>query len=100
MEISWAKRRAQKKVNAGSCNAILGDSASGSWIEFDKRPGFLHQSLRQFQAQCLRPDSNPCTRKALTNFSTSLCFQIRARQAKLRVYGGSFREMCRSAYEY
>src|SRR5258706_10686411 len=25
---------AQKKVNAGSCNAILGDSASGSWIEF------------------------------------------------------------------
>ena len=43
---------------------------------------------------------NPDTSKTIAYFATSLNFEIRSRQAKSKIYDGSFGVMCRSVYEH
>src|ERR1700722_8902915 len=82
MEVSWVTPGTEK-FTIESCNAHPG--------RFDKV--FLDRVPT-------KSTPKPYTRKAIAKLFTSLYFQIRTRQADLRVYEGLFVKMCRSAYKY
>jgi hypothetical protein len=63
-------------------------------------PDFSFDCTYGFRPNAHKLNPNSDTRKAITNFSTSLHFRVRLRQAESQNYDGAFGEMCRSVYEH
>lgn len=63
-------------------------------------PDFSFDCTYRFRPNAHKLNPNPDTWKAIANFSTSLHFHVRLRQAESQYYDGAFREMCRSVYEH